>query len=102
MKAAPRGHFDNRPQQRLMQIVIWRPITAEPLRSERPGRGPGQPSQFCQQPFRQAQVRSYGIRSTHCARDGPGSNGSAKYWVSLTTLPSTNSMMLTVWDGRPS
>ena len=36
------------------------------------------------------------IRSTHCAREGPGSNGSPKYWVSRATLPSTNSMMLTV------
>ena len=37
-----------------------------------------------------------GIRSTHCARDGPGANGSQKYWVSRLTLPPTNSMMLTV------
>ena len=37
-----------------------------------------------------------GIRSTHCAREGPGSNGSPKYWVSRATSPSTNSMMLTV------
>ena len=41
-------------------------------------------------------VRFQGIRSTHCARDGPGSNGSPKYWVSRATLPSRNSMMLTV------
>ena len=37
-----------------------------------------------------------GIRSTHCAREGPGSNGSPKYWVSWATFPSRNSMMLTV------
>jgi hypothetical protein len=37
-----------------------------------------------------------GIRSTHCAREGPGSNGSPKYWVSRATFPSRNSMMLTV------
>src|SRR5436190_13120901 len=37
-----------------------------------------------------------GIRSTHCARDGPGANGSPKYWVSRATFPSRNSMMLTV------
>ena len=37
-----------------------------------------------------------GIRSTHCAREAPGSNGSAKYWVSRATFPSRNSMMLTV------
>ena len=36
------------------------------------------------------------IRSTRCAREGPGSNGSPKYWVSRMTLPSRNSMMLTV------
>ena len=36
------------------------------------------------------------IRSTHCAREGPASNGSLKYWVSRTTFPSRNSMMLTV------
>ena len=36
------------------------------------------------------------IRSTRCAREGPGSNGSPKYWVSRATLPSRNSMMLTV------
>ena len=36
------------------------------------------------------------IRSTHCAREGPGSNGSPKYWVSRATFPSRNSMMLTV------
>src|SRR5258705_14453 len=36
------------------------------------------------------------IRSTHCAREAPGSNGSAKYWVSRATFPSRNSMMLTV------
>ncbi len=33
--------------------------------------------------------RSQGIRSTHCAREGPGSNGSPKYWVSRATFPST-------------
>jgi hypothetical protein len=37
-----------------------------------------------------------GIRSTHCAREAPGSKGSPKYWVSRATFPSTNSMMLTV------
>ena len=36
------------------------------------------------------------IRSTHCAREGPGAKGSPKYWVSRATLPSLNSMMLTV------
>src|SRR6185503_16651567 len=36
------------------------------------------------------------IRSTHCAREGPGSKGSPKYWISRATLPSRNSMMLTV------
>ena len=41
-------------------------------------------------------VRLQGIRSTHCAREGPGSNGSPKYWVSRATFPSRNSMMLTV------
>lgn len=40
--------------------------------------------------------RVQGIRSTHCAREGPASNGSLKYWVSRATLPPTNSMMLTV------
>ena len=42
------------------------------------------------------------IRSTKCAREGPGSKGSPKYCVSRATLPSRNSMMLTVYDGRPS
>ena len=37
-----------------------------------------------------------GISSTHCAREGPGSNESPKYWVSRATFPSRNSMMLTV------
>jgi hypothetical protein len=36
------------------------------------------------------------IRSAHRAREGPGSKGSPKYWVSRATLPSLNSMMLTV------
>jgi hypothetical protein len=36
------------------------------------------------------------IRSTRFAREGPGSNGSAKYCVSCATRPSRNSMMLTV------
>src|SRR5262249_27056989 len=27
-------------------------------------------------------ARFQGIGSTHCAREGPGSNGSPKYWVS--------------------
>jgi hypothetical protein len=36
------------------------------------------------------------IRSTHRAREGPGSNASLKYWVSRATFPSLNSMMLTV------
>jgi FixJ family two-component response regulator len=36
------------------------------------------------------------IRSTRCAREGPGSNRSAKYCVSWATSPSRNSMMLTV------
>jgi adenylate cyclase len=36
------------------------------------------------------------IRSAHSAREGPGSKGSPKYWVSRATLPSQNSMMLTV------
>src|SRR4029079_14820452 len=35
------------------------------------------------------------IRSTRCAREGAGSNRSAKYCVSLATSPSRNSMMLT-------
>jgi hypothetical protein len=35
------------------------------------------------------------IFSTHCAREGPGSNAALKYCVSRVTLPSTNSMMLT-------
>jgi hypothetical protein len=34
-------------------------------------------------------------RSTRCAREGAGSNRSAKYCVSLVTSPSRNSMMLT-------
>ncbi len=34
-------------------------------------------------------------RSTRCAREGAGSNRSAKYCVSLATIPSRNSMMLT-------
>src|SRR5258708_35770497 len=41
-------------------------------------------------------ARVQDIRSTHCAREGPGSNGSPKYWVSRATFPSTNSMTLTV------
>jgi len=40
--------------------------------------------------------RSYSMRSTRCARDGPGSNGSAKYCVSRATLPPENSITLTV------
>src|ERR1700693_3953740 len=43
-----------------------------------------------------AAARFQGIRSTHCAREGPGSNGSPKYWVSRAAFPSRNSMMLTV------
>ena len=35
------------------------------------------------------------IRSTHRARNGPGSNASPKYWVSRATFRSLNSMMLT-------
>ncbi len=46
-------------------------------------------------PLRKA-IRFQTIRSTHCARDGPGSKGSPKYWVSRATFPSRNSMMLTV------
>jgi hypothetical protein len=42
------------------------------------------------------------IRSTHRARHAGGSNGSAKYCVSRTTLPAWNSMMLTVLKRRPS
>ena len=42
------------------------------------------------------------IRSTHWARHAGGSNGSAKYCVSRTTLPAWNSMMLTVLTRRPS
>jgi hypothetical protein len=45
---------------------------------------------------------SHVIRSTHWARHAGGSNGSAKYCVSRTTLPAWNSMMLTVLMGRPS
>ena len=48
---------------------------------------------------RMAAVRPAGfqrIRSTHRAREGPGSNGSPKYWVSGATFPSLNSMMLAV------
>ena len=41
-------------------------------------------------------ARFQGIRSTQCAREGPGSNASLKYWVSRATFPSRNSMMLTV------
>jgi hypothetical protein len=46
--------------------------------------------------------RSHVDRSTHLARHAGGSKGSAKYWVSCATLPESNSMMLTVWNGRPS
>jgi len=46
--------------------------------------------------FTIASAEVQAIRSTHCAREGPGSNGSPKYWVSLFTFPSSNSMMLTV------
>src|SRR5271170_3925141 len=42
------------------------------------------------------------IRSTHWLRHAGAMNGSAKYWVSRTTLSSLNSMMLTVCDGLPS
>ena len=42
------------------------------------------------------------ICSTRCAREGAGSNRSAKYCVSWATSPSRNSMMLTVSDGMPS
>src|SRR5690348_7452311 len=35
------------------------------------------------------------IRSTNCAREDPGLNGSQKYGVSRATFPSRNSMMLT-------
>ena len=42
------------------------------------------------------------IRSTHWARHAGGSNGSAKYCVSRTTLPAWNSMILTVLTRRPS
>jgi hypothetical protein len=45
---------------------------------------------------------SHVIRSTQWARHAGGSNGSAKYCVSRTTLPAWNSMMLTVLMGRPS
>src|SRR5262245_9374233 len=41
-------------------------------------------------------------RSTRCAREGAGSNGSAKYCVSWATSPSRNSIMLTAYDGTPS
>jgi hypothetical protein len=46
--------------------------------------------------------RAHVIRSTHWARHAGGSNGSAKYCVSRTTLPAWNSMMLTVLMRRPS
>ena len=39
---------------------------------------------------------SHVIRSTHRARHVGATNGSAKYCVSRATLPSLNSMMLTV------
>ena len=39
--------------------------------------------------------RFHPVRSTRCAREGPGSNGSTKYWVSRAALPSRNSMKLT-------
>jgi hypothetical protein len=42
------------------------------------------------------------IRSTKRARHAGGSNGSAKYCVSRTTLAAWNSMMLTVLTRRPS
>jgi hypothetical protein len=32
-------------------------------------------------------ARLHGIGSTHCMREGPGSNGSPKYWVSRATFP---------------
>ncbi len=46
--------------------------------------------------------RAHVIRSTHWARQLGGSNGSAKYCVSCSTLPAWNSMMLTVLTRRPS
>jgi hypothetical protein len=40
-------------------------------------------------------IARHPTRSTHCARDGPGSNASVKYCVSWVTSPPSNSMMLT-------
>ena len=45
--------------------------------------------------------RRHGIFWTHWLRHAGASKGSAKYWVSCTTLPLRNSMMLTVNAGRP-
>jgi len=44
----------------------------------------------------------HGFASRQRARHTGASNGSAKYCVSRATLPSRNSMMLTVGTGRPS
>ena len=48
-----------------------------------------------------ADVRRYAVLWTHWLRQDGASKGSAKYCVSCTTLPLRNSMMLTVYAGRP-
>jgi hypothetical protein len=46
-------------------------------------------------------VRRHSIRWTHWVRQDGASKGSAKYCVLCTTLPLRNSIMLTVYAGRP-
>ena len=46
-------------------------------------------------------VRRHDICWTHWLRQSGASKGSAKYCVSWMTLPSRNSIMLTVYVGRP-
>ena len=43
----------------------------------------------------------HAIYCTHWLRQAGASKGSAKYCVSCTTLPLRNSIMLTVYAGRP-
>ena len=70
------------PETGLLPDFDW-PLSRTLIASRRPG-------------GRDSIAKFQRIRSTHCAREGPGAKASPKYWVSRATLPSRNSMMLTV------
>ena len=98
-RRAPTFREDMRPRSRRSRRWSRRRATPAPIAFQS-NSGRARPYRPAAPGARAAKAHAFGepqaISSTRCAREGPGSNGSPKYCVSRVTLPSRNSMTLTV------